>query len=975
MVSRHLSPISSPLSSPVLALALTLALLAPAACNDGYLDKTRGGLAVEGHVAFGPRIIFDPLAKPVAEIPFPNDVILRPSDETVSGVAWNVAINKPSRHGTHTRRLLDELDGFGAYSPALVSFDGPIDLATVTEQTVMVVNIEPGHPREGERVPLDLGRGCFPNKMKPASYFGQDPNGLHPDLLFPESNVADVDGDGVAERVTHYEVSSNTLFIRPVMPLAPGARHAVLITYGVEGTRTDPETGATLRGPVRSPFPYKAHAAQAPFIRHALDVTGLDPAELAFGWTYTTSDVTRPLNVLREGLYGRGVLGRMAAEVPSGIVEVRDTGIAHDADGVDFEADPHDSRFILQAQFFSSILDLLATIQDDDNFILSFDHVDYVVFGSIESPEIRDPEWKTLALDTVGGGGEVTPNEIPFFLSVPKTTDRWKPPFPVMFYFHGTGTSRLEVLPITDAMARQGIAVMSFDEVGHGPFIPNIPQLIADNPEYADLAQLLPGMLAGILVPDEADEYDDLTFEEGLERLYEIGLFAELAVYGRSEDVNGDGRMDPAEAFFSADPFRLCASFWQDIVDLQQLVKTVRELDQAAVPATPLANPADATYDELKPYLLAGDFNADGTLDIGGPDVFFGMAGTSLGGFHSVMAAAMEPEITTVTPIVAGGGLTDIMLRSSLRFITQQLFLDVFGTVIVGCPGADGRLYLSQGNDADECKADLAATAFAETDPLPAGTEVVLLDIDNGERAHALVNAAGGFALAVEADRGDTLRVILAPDATDPVEIETLSKWQGSGYERNTKDFSRIVAIQQHVFDRCDPINFARHLFWEPLPGHPPTNVLLFNAVGDTTVPISTGLNLAMATGALGKTRQEWEPRIQALIDAGVFQGDYYDADDILHDNPPEAPAIGVAPSEPSPTGVSSIRLADVNGKHEWIAGYNKKDFEHGLYSQHQLALYHRCQGRVIVDDDPRCLETTTCPVLDAPETIPGCFE
>ena len=188
-----------------------------------------------------------------------------------------------------------------------------------------------------------------------------------------------------------------------------------------------------------------------------------------------------------------------------------------------------------------------------------------------------------------------------------------------MLYFHGTGTSRFEPLAIADSMARQGIAVMAFDQVGHGPLIQDIPRLIEENPDVAALLPALLPVIANLLVPEQVDEFYDLDVVDALERIKEVGLFAELAVHGRAEDYNGDGRFDIAESFFHSDPFRLCASFWQDLVDMMQMVKVIRSLDQSKVPSQPLENPKSASFEELKPYLFSGDFNADGILDVGGP--------------------------------------------------------------------------------------------------------------------------------------------------------------------------------------------------------------------------------------------------------------------------------------------------------------------------------------------------------------------
>lgn len=959
------------------------------ACSDGGEAVTAGGLAVETSGEAGPRIVFDPLAQPLPEVPFPNDLSLRVTDDTLSGKAWNLATQKPSHHRSLLFDRLDRVDGFGPFAPVYLSFEGPLDLATVSEATVMIVNIEPGHPREGERVPLDLGQGYFPTDMRRGSFFGQDPSASAFDLVFGPSDFAEP-GEGVPSipgpedapegeppRLVHYERETNTLILRPVIPLAEHAKHAVLITRGVKGEYTD-AAGETHAGPVRSPFDAKAHAAQADDVRRAVKLAGIGSADLAFGWTYTTADVSTPMANLREGLYGEGPLKNLNQHFRPGLVEIRDTGISHDADGVQFPADPRDHVFTLQGEFLSGIFELVSSVQGDSNYKLKFPNVDYVVFGSVESPNLRTLPDKVMDLDLHTGEGQVETQTVPFLVTVPKTTDQFKPPFPVMFYFHGTGTSRMESLAIADAMARQGIAVMAFDEVGHGPLIPDIPTLLAENPGQSNLATLLPPLLARLLVPDRVSEFVGLSLEDALAKFYQIGFFAELAVIGRSEDANGDGYFAIAEGFFSANPFRQCASFWQDLVDFMSMVQTVRGFRQSAVPAA-IDDPKNAPRERLMANLLAGDFNGDGVLDIGGPDVALSAAGTSLGGFHALLGAAIEPEITTVTPIVAGGGFTDIMVRSSLRFITERLFLDVLGTVVVACPGPDGNVYLSQGNDADNCRADdlseKAMASFSATGgvALSEGTPVSLFNLANGEEAHGVVNAAGGFSIAVESDLGDLLRVVVEPPGGMPMEVEFESHFEGSGYRRNSPEFRRAVGVQQHVFDRCDPINFASHLFVDPLPGHKPTNVLFLNAVGDDTVPLSTGVLLALASGVFGTDRAQWEPHVKALIATGLLRNRHYDVDDVRGDNPPEMPAVGAPEPVDTPTGKSSVRYADVNGKHEYIAGYEKDGFQVGLYHQHLLTIFHRCEGRVVLDQPVECLQSRDCPTLDAVMDLPGC--
>ncbi|MEZ4465469.1 MAG: hypothetical protein R3F43_13590 [bacterium] len=858
-----------------------------------------------------------------------------------------------------------------------MSFDGPLDLATVSERSILVVNIEPGDPREGEVAALDLGQGYFPLINPNGSYWGQDPAAGLPDLLFPAENVVDVDGDGEAERVEHYEVETHTLIIRPVIPLAQGARHVVLLTRDLEGLAPD-----GTYGPIRSPFPQKVHAAQSPDILRALALTGLPADRLAFGWSYTTADILGPVQVLRDGLYGKGPLARIADAAPARIKRIHDTGIDHDADDTDDPNDPTDTRMILQAEFFGRLLRIVGSFQPDLGLDgVKFNAADYIVFGTVDTADFRTGPDEEFTVNVHTGAGEVRSQEVPFMLTVPKPTERHKPPFPVLFYFHGTGSSRMESLVVAEAMARQGWATLAFDEVGHGPLVTDFRKLIDDNRDsLGPVLAALPALLAQFLAPDRLDEFrgyrlinpDGSVNDADLEAFYDaltgIGLFAEIALKGRNVDVNGDGVVDTAEGFFFSNPFRQCASFMQDTMDLMQLVKIVRGFDPAAVPPA-IAVPRDATIEELEPNLLAGDFNADGILDVGGPGVAFGVAGTSLGGFHSVIAGSVEPEITTATPIVAGGGFVDIMLRSSLDDIAGRLLVDVFGTLVVGCPDAEaGELLLTFGNQADRCKPSRAREHAFATLPLPApGTAVKLVNQDNGEANTGEINEAGGFSLQVESDQQDLLQITIGDQV-----FEARSPTDGSGYRRNTPDFRKVVAVLQHVFDRCDPANFIPSMTTPP-PGKAPTNVLMLNAIGDDTVPFSTNVNLALAGGLLGRTRPEWEPRARAILKTGVMEGGYYDLDDLAGDNIPEERPLGPFPPISTATGVSGVRFYGVEGTHAFIAFHEAGGFNYGFHAQNLLAVYHACGGRLIYDDDPWCLQSPDCPDLDTLQDLPAC--
>ena len=959
MVMRH--------GSIFLALCLTLL----SGCGDYGADKGVAGAVTTDDAPFGPSIVYAPLRRPVPEIPFPNDLMLRPSEETTKGVAWNISEEASTEVERRIRREMGKLDGFGIYSPVFVPFDGPLDLQTVTDESVILINIEPGHPRRGERVIFDLNRGYFPETMPLRNYWPYDPKKSLPDLYLGADNDADVDGDGEVERVTHWEVETNTLILRPVKPLAPASRYAMLVTRDVQGAALDSE-GEPIMAPVRSPWPYKAHAAQAEFVREAAELAGLALADLAFGWTYTTTDAAKTMLNLREGVHGRGPLAEMGRLAPPHVAEVRNTDVLHDSTiaGVTPESAKADHPFILQGAFLGDFFAVVGGIQP--GLSIDFQHVDYFVFGSFDTPNIRTGEDDMPGLNFQTGEGTIGVNDVPYLLSVPKAVPgRHEPPFPVVIYFHGTATSRMEALAIANQMARQGLAMLSFDQVGHGPIIPDIPLLVSSQGLDISVIELFGPLIAEVLVPERADEFYGLTWEELLDKMSEVGLWNELALHGRTEDQNGDGALESSEGFFWGNPFKMCGSVWQDLTDFFHAVAVLRGFDERAVPPA-IEDPASVGLDALTPHFLAGDFNADGVLDVGGPDVQLSVAGTSLGGLHSIVAAALEPEVTVASPIVGGGGLSDMMLRTDFRMIVKRIFLETFGPLVVGCPDGEGGVWLTFNDDSRGCRAEEAeAKSFGHLAEVSEGTLVRLVNRTNDESAALFLGEEDGFSLAVPTDRGDTLelRVLRPSDAETGTwdGVEAVSPYEGVAMQRNTPRFRRFVGIVNNVLDRCDPISVAHHLFVDPLPGHPPVDVLYEMALGDQTVPISSGIQVALATGIFGQDPEVWRPIMEEFIARGVMTNSAYDVDDLLDDNPSDAPPMG--PFEPvasSEGGVSTIRFADVQGEHEWIIDVDPDAvLDHATYSQHQVVLYHWSEGAQVVDD--LCIQELTCDLLDDP--------
>lgn len=921
-----------------------------AACVDGGDSKFTAGVVTPSEAPFGPKVVFDSLARPVPEVPLPNDLVLRREG---AGLAWNVSYKAPTAMERRIRERLPRLDGFGSFAPISVAFDAPIDLDTVGPHSVRVIDVTEGGAHRGEEVALDFGGGNFPLDGG-GRFWPFDPDEDLPDFLLPRDNDWLVAGK--TRRVTHYEVETSTLLVRPLEPLRAGSRYAVLLTRDITGLASDDADGVARS--IRSPFPYKAHAAQTKLVTAALELADMPSSELAYGWTFAVGDPHKPLAEVRAGLYGDGPLAALADQFTGGLGVIRDTGIAVDSGG-DYPVDARDHRFIVQGDFLDNILGIVIGLAD--GFSVDFGYVDYVVFGTMPSPDVRRGGDETFMPELVDG---VSPETgVPWLIAIPKATDKHKPPFPTVFYFHGTGSSRFEFLALANNLARQGIATVAYDQVGHGPIVPDLEKLITDQgfpPEQ--LATFLP-ILVNLLVPERAAEFEGVTFAEGFEMLSDIGFFQELALIGRTTDQDGDGALTSSESFFFADPFKQCGAFQQDLVDFMQFVRVLRGFDPAAVPPA-IDVPSEADPALLMKSLLAGDFNADGVLDLAGPDLPIGTAGTSLGGIHALMAAAIEPEVTTATPIAAGGGLADILLRSTLRQITRVIYLEVFGPLVIGCPNDAGGVWLSLNNESGNCGNDPRTTAFGEVAELPAGAVVRVTNLDNGElEEHEVLAAGEGFAIAVPTDRWDQLAVDVLVDGQRTQRVLVLSPYQGLALHRNTPEFRRFVAITQHALDRCDPIAFARSLFRDG--GQ--KNVLFENMVGDATVPISSGLALARAAGVLGPDEEAADAVMAAFVEAGVVRGGDYDVDDVLGNNPADQPRIGLlepVASGPGGLGRSTIRFAYAKGRHEWVAGPTEgAEYDAHTLTRNRIALYHASGGTRVVDDI--CIADEACPLLD----------
>jgi len=917
----------------------------------------------------GPEIVFEPLALPNPRVPFPNDLALRVRANGSLGV--NVSMQSPTRIEARQRRHLNEIDGFSGLTPITVQFDGPLDLTTVTDKTLYVINVSPGSKRFGERCQLDLGRGWFPHQADPHPYLPHDPYKDFDSYVLPPDNKVDTDGDGKPDKwVYHYEVATNTLDIRPLLPLEAGAQYAVVLTRGLKGWTQDGKYG-----PVRSPFDVVNHDSQTPALKRALPSlaeAGVQVADVAFAWTLTTGDLARTFRSLRDGLYGKGPFAWLDKQFPAGIGDVYDMQIPFDGNASHpdkkYPVVQWDHTYVLQGAYLKEIFGLINLVQP--GVAGGFDYASHAVFGDMVTPNLRatpDNVWQLdLLAGTVGDGKtfakKAVAERVPFMLVIPKTTAHHKPPFPVTVYAHATGTSRVECLLMADRLAQAGIATFAIDAVGHGPVLSEPRKMIESGLAKfggGDVTEVVRDLLGPLLYLDPQKELPvGMTMQQMIDKLLTHGFMQQLAVKGRATDDNGDCYKQGGEAYFAPDAFRLRDSMRQTTLDFLVGVRALHALGK--VPPPP-KNPATATKAELMPSLLAGDFDLDGVLDAGGALAQDGkaqpyfMMGVSLGGIHTALTAPLEPFIVASAPVVPGAGLADIFMRTRLHSVVTPLMHTISGPMLVGCPQADGKVALSWNNDSDYCSKqdktyyDDAKTGkcleTAEKRPfslatlaVPEGARVVLRNLGpNGLVTSGEVEGQAGkqgkFALAVAADQGDLMEIEVFDGNKSLAKQAFKTPHEGLGRQRNTPEFRRFVQLAANVLEGADAITVADRVMRDPLPGHAPTSMLMLLAVGDQTVPFNSGISLARAIGLFGKGDPQaadapYRSWTEEAIQSGLLVGEDVPPP-ILNPTFPEAgpglcrllPTHGCdAADAKCPPARSGVCMADVHGHHEYIA-------------------------------------------------------
>lgn len=949
----------------------------------------------------GPMVVFDLEAQPLPEIPFPNDVATRPDASSATGLRINASQIAPTFLEQETRMKIDQLDGFGTMQPISVRFDAPLDIQNLlarhrdnldfSDDAVYLVDITPDSPTYGQAVLLDIGRGNFPLTLQSTNrYFSSDPRGRSTNVLYETTEEdlnhngvmdpgEDTDDDGVLDHpnvwppdsapkdglMTFYESETNTLIIRPVVPLREETTYAVVLTERLTGADGHP---------VRSPFGWVNHLDQTQDLKNLEDIFAswqtrgidMDVDKLAFAWSFTTQSITSDLVAIREGYNGTGPLAWLADQYPP-LVRV--------TQAKDKESD--ENPYLLETQLLMNVFEMVGPSLLGDNMQMvepvvgTFDNVDYFVQGSFESadflrtsPDGLDPlrmHSENFFLDLQKGEAAQTPTTIRFVAAIPKTTALHHPPFPVVIYCHSYSSMRAEAMGFAGYMAKHGIATVGIDAWGHG--------LPIDND------------LADIIVTTGAS--------------FGFKKFAKELLYARARDVDGDGSNDSGADYWTAYAFHTRDVVRQSIADHFQLVRVLRSFDGKH--RWDLDQNHDGELD------LAGDFNGDGTIDFGGPDVDYFAWGQSGGGIHSAVLGPLEPAIIATAPTAGGGGMSDVGLRTMLGNVRTAVMLRVMGPLVVGEPVAGGtRVFVqavlgTQSRDLD----------IDTVDGLRPGDLVLVTNLNKDEQYSAHIQQNKTFRISVKSDRGDRFSVAFyTPEgklirelsqydsdvfffkndtptfkAGDPLTFPV----EGFGLARCTPDLRRMVGLFQMVLEPADPANYAPHYFLDPLDIKPEgptvTNMLEISTLGDQSVPIQTQATIGRSAGVIpyleldqryDMTPNDWliaNHVYEGLAHIGrfpppdaVFDPDNLDESTDGFDAPEPDPGNELRSIVETSTGQSGIRFAYMRpgGQHGIFPTGLESDFDVFSYFGNLVAYYFASEGKTIIDN--LCLQDASCP-------------
>lgn len=779
----------------------------------------------------GPRVIWDIEARPLPEIPLPNDAATRLDPSTATGRRVNVSEQASTSHEAAVRRQFNRMDGFSTYLPITVRFDAPLDVADLQARhadhdfrndAALLLNVDPRCQRFGEEISLEMGRGELPvtvfghadrvdDPAAPDGYrvdmggntlFPFDAHGLDNQRLFQESNEdddgdgaldpgEDEDGDGVLDVANlddpgacdglaigglEYDrcVADHllTFYEREtntliLKPLWPMEQRC---THAVVLTnRLKGEGGAAVVSPFPAVNPRDQTGPLAP-LAELLPRYDLGLDDVSFAWTFTTGSMTADLESLRAGLYGHGPFARLADEFPVSSL-----------------------RLWTRAEMASAFFDQPPWPgKEEDTWLDGACAGEALARLWSESlgewgPNLCAVEADLSAAALFFGGSFRAPD-----LMVDKdglATERYDHTMDEVWELDAqTGEAAYGETEVTFWCSLPYEDPEAACEPGNPsgqPFCAPFPTVLYSHGYGGSRAEISLHMgrhNAMGFAACSLDAYGHglnrwlqdptaaLAIASQLPRFSEVGVpeLGGLMTIGRDRDLNNDGLPDPGMDQWTSDIFHTRDNVRQSSLEIMQLVRILRHMDG-------VTRAADGS--------LLGDVNGDGVVDWGGPTNTIAHWGISLGGILSGVVSGAEPSLTATSPNAGGAGLTDVTVRSSQAGVPEAVILPMLGPLFGGCLPTDGHDNpVPVGAPGSDCLggwgvADngwtggtLRILAFAQDEARFTPREVARVEgVVPGDRVRLRNLDNGEEAWATVNPRG-WLRLSVAADALDPIE-------------------------------------------------------------------------------------------------------------------------------------------------------------------------------------------------------------
>jgi|GEM_PF-2523293 len=559
------------------------------------------------------------------------------------------------------------------------------------------------------------------------------------------------------------------------------------------------------------------------------------------------------------------------------------------------------------------------------------------------------------------------------------------PPFPVILYGHGLTNGAMESIAFVSPNARNGFATVAMDAFGHGP-MDDLARMSSTIKSYlsgqgislsevchksnlssncSSMLDLITALGADLNGDKQitADDVDGKSISQIVDATCKYGLYRVMTTLGRAYDIDGDGYTDSGKVFFSGNIFQTRDAVRQTAIDYMQLSRIVDNFGSRHT----LDFNGDAVPD------LDGDFNADGSVDLGGPPTtenpWLYYMGSSLGGINGNVMMGVNPRVVVGAPVSGAGGLVNVISRSNELIATQPALSQTLGPNVVGrYNGTAGKATLTFDNDP-------LSQSFG-TLKLPSKGRVQVTNTINGRVATVTSDASGNFAVAIPADVGDSIQVLSLDDSGSPKStVNVNSKYHGLGLNRNTPDFRRFLGLAQIAIERGDPVNLAPHFFTNdrgaPYPGYPEKSVLLITTDGDNTVPVATGSALDSSSGlwSLDLAQKLINNTLNlGYIPESGYSSPIYDPEDLDDDGlkcgfpasdhrcNPADPGLAPAPAVPvaggARFGAARFEYVSESGHHAFaLPATTNHGIDWGVYMLNQIGYFFASGGTCIIDD------------------------